>query len=295
MSALKRAAATAVARHVDASTPFTAAGVRSSVLRSVDGSGTPVVLMHGVPTSSFLYRRVVPELGDRGIDAVAFDLPGMGLAERPIDFDYRWTGLGEFAVAALDALGIERCHLVVHDIGGPVGFEMVHRLGDRVASLTVLNTMVSVATFRKPWMMAPFAVPLLGRLWLAAPARVFVALLRWIGVADQDAVSDAELLAHLHLVRGTDRGTAFLRIMRSFQTTEASEQRYRAVLADRSRPVQVLWGTDDAALPMRTHGAQIADLTGTAIIPLHGKHFVQEDNSAAIARHIAEFIGGVEP
>jgi len=55
-------------------------------------------------------------------------LPGLGLADRPATFDYSWTGLGRFCAAAVDALGLDRFHLVVHDIGGPAGFELCSAL-----------------------------------------------------------------------------------------------------------------------------------------------------------------------
>lgn len=58
---------------------------------------------------------------------------------------------------ALDSLGLDRVHLVVHDIGGPVGFEVAAAVPDRVRSLLLLNTTVAVHTFRRPWMMEPFA------------------------------------------------------------------------------------------------------------------------------------------
>ena len=67
----------------------------------------------------------------------------------------------------MDALGIERCHLVVHDIGGPIGCEWAVAEPERVLSLTALNTLLGVASFRRPWSMAPFAVPGLGRVALA--------------------------------------------------------------------------------------------------------------------------------
>lgn len=54
-----------------------------------------------------------------GCAGLLFDLPGLGLAARPKDFDYTWTGLGRFAAAAVDRLGLQRLHLVIHDIGGP--------------------------------------------------------------------------------------------------------------------------------------------------------------------------------
>jgi pimeloyl-ACP methyl ester carboxylesterase len=101
---------------------FSAGGVQSFVLD--EGQGEAVVCMHGVPASAFLYRKVVRELAARGLRGIAFDLPGLGLAERPADFDYTWTGLGRFATAAVESLGLDRFHLVVHDVGGPVGFEV---------------------------------------------------------------------------------------------------------------------------------------------------------------------------
>jgi len=115
------------------------------------GGGEPVVLIHGVPTSSFLWRKVLPELAARGRRGVAFDLPGLGLADRSRDYDYSWTGLGRFATAAVDELGLGEFHLVLHDIGGPVGFELLARVGgDRVRSLTVLDTMLEVDAFQRP-------------------------------------------------------------------------------------------------------------------------------------------------
>lgn len=288
MSSLTRAADVVVAEHAARSRSFTAAGVTSSVLEAAGAAGDPVVCLHGVPTSSFLYRKVVPALGHRGVRAFAFDLPGMGLAGCPDDFDYTWTGLGAFAARAVDALGIDRYHLLVHDIGGPVGFELTARHSGRVRTLTVLNTMASVASFRKPWPMAPFAVPGIGDAWLAGtPAWMFVKLMRHIGIYDQRAVDDAELAAHLVLLRRTDHGSAFLKIMRNFETTVAKEELYREILADPSRPRQVLWGVHDRALPSSTHGADIAALTGSPLMALPGRHFVQEDNAAAIADAVA--------
>ncbi len=58
------------------------------------GAGDPVVCLHGVPASAVLYRKVLPELGTRGLRGIAFDFPSLGLAERPARFDYSWTRTG---------------------------------------------------------------------------------------------------------------------------------------------------------------------------------------------------------
>src|SRR2546421_11455519 len=124
-SSVRRAVAEAIEEHRSAGREFEAAGVASFVREQ--GDGEPVVLMHGIPASSFLYRKVLPMLADRGLRGVAFDLPGLGLAERPAGFDYSWTGLGRWTGEAVDALGIERCHPGLHDVGGPVGLERALR------------------------------------------------------------------------------------------------------------------------------------------------------------------------
>src|SRR5919106_6973063 len=148
--------------HRRAGFPFDVDGVGSFVRE--EGSGPAVVLLHGVPSSSFLYRKVIPLVSAEGMRAVAFDFPGLGLAERPDRYDYSWSGLARFTGEALDALEIERCHLVVHDIGGPIGCEWAVRNPDRVLSMTALNTLLDLTTFRRPWSMQPFAMKVIGEI-----------------------------------------------------------------------------------------------------------------------------------
>ncbi|MDQ2939151.1 MAG: alpha/beta fold hydrolase, partial [Actinomycetota bacterium] len=132
-----------IEQHRAAGRKFEAGGVRSFVREQ--GDGPAVLLLHGVPASSFLYRKVIPPLSEAGLRAIAIDFPGLGLAERPQDFDYSWSGLADWLEEAVDALGIERCHLVVHDLGGPIGCTWAVRNPDRVLSLTALNTVLDIA------------------------------------------------------------------------------------------------------------------------------------------------------
>src|SRR4051794_172068 len=112
----------AIAIHQAAGRRFEAGGVKSFVRDQPPsvGTGSAVILVHGVPSSSFLYRKMIPALAQQGLRAIAFDFPGLGLADRPEEFDYSWSGLSRWMGEAIDALGIHRCHLVVHDIGGPL-------------------------------------------------------------------------------------------------------------------------------------------------------------------------------
>ena len=251
-----------------------------------EGEGEPVVCLHGVPASAFLYRKVLPELAQRGRRGIVFDLPGLGLAARPDDFDYAWSGLAAWTLRAIDALQIDRFHLVVHDIGGPIGFDLIARAPHRIASLTVLNTLVRVDGFRRPWSMEPFARRGIGELYLRTmhPA-AFERLMRLQGVGTD--VPGAELRAYVALLKREDGGRAFLRIMRGFERTAAFEKRILGALSDRAFPAQVLWGRDDPALKMDKHGEDARQALGLdAVVSLSAKHFVPEDAPAAIAEHV---------
>jgi haloalkane dehalogenase len=277
---------TVAAAHRRAGRRFDAAGVTSFVRE--EGAGDPIVLMHGLPSSSFLYRKVIPELAARGFRALAFDLPGLGFADRPVDFDYTFAGLGRFARSAVDALGLERFHLVVHDAGGPVGFEMVASSRERVRSLTLLNTVVALD--KVPFPMEVYARYALGRGWPALPPpRVFRAIFRAIAVGDRHAISSAEVDAYRELVMRVDEGAAYLKIMRNLRR---GARDYRPVVDSRSTPypVQVIWGARDPVLPLRRYGWAARRATGVpAIHSLPAKHFLQEDHAPELADVIAAF------
>jgi pimeloyl-ACP methyl ester carboxylesterase len=275
-----------IAAHRAAGREFRAAGVRSFVRE--EGSGESVLCVHGIPASSFLYRKLVPVLAAQELRGVAFDLPGLGLAERPVEFRYDWTGLGEWCAAAVDALGLDRFHLVVHDFGGPVGFELCARMPQRILSLTILNTVVDVEDFHRPR-----ALELLARPRLSVPAlqllprSAFRALMWRVGISDRSSVSDAEIDAWLELLRHDDGGRACVRMATGLERTRAKSELYAATIRALAVPVQVLWGARDPVLRADVEGERVRAVTGSPLIPLPGKHFLQEDCYEAIGEHVA--------
>lgn len=283
----------AIAEHRAAGREFTAAGVKSFALER--GEGENVLLMHGVPASSFLYRKVAAELDRRGMRATAFDLPGLGLADRPDGFDYSWSGLGAWSAAAVESLGLESFHLVVHDIGGPVGFELAAAMPDRVRSLTILNTLVAVDGFKKPWVMRPFEKRGLGEVWLASMNAYSIVPLMWlIGVKNRSASPSHELAAYARLLKRADRGRAFLRIMRSFEPTAEKQRLYVEMLRDARYPIGIVWGADDTALSERVFGRKAHELLpGADYTKLSGRHFFQEEQAPAIADRVARLVRSV--
>jgi haloalkane dehalogenase len=283
---VKPQVAEAIERHERAGREFEAGGVRSFVREQ--GDGEPVVLMHGIPVSSFLYRKVLPLLADRGLRGVAFDLPGLGLAEKPDAFDYSWTGLGRWTGEAINGLGIDRCHLVLHDIGGPIALNWALENRDRVRTLTVLDTLIDVARFRRVWTMDLAAPPLIGPLWVAT---IRPPVARWLfymqGIGDRSATPAHEVDAHIALLHRDGGGTSFRKIVRGFELTEERQEFYVAGLRAADWPATILWADRDPALG-EDRRRVFEDVLGIEANVISAKHFLQEDKAPAVAEAIAE-------
>jgi pimeloyl-ACP methyl ester carboxylesterase len=105
------------------------------------GAGPPVLLLHGWPTSSFLWRDVMAPIA-RANRVVAVDLPGFGASDKPVDVRYNFAFFERVLDLFLARLGIDELGLAVHDLGGPIGLHwLLHRPG-RVTKLALLNTLV---------------------------------------------------------------------------------------------------------------------------------------------------------
>lgn len=253
-----------------------------------DGKGPPVLCLHGVPASAYLYRKVLPELAARGLEGIALDLPGMGFSERPRDFDYTWTGLGAWLLKAVDATNLREFHLVVHDVGGPVGYNLISRAPERILSLTVLNTPTVVSKFSKPFVMRTFSIPGIGLLMAKSMNTPMVfPMFRVFGV--MQPTSYREIRAYGEILVQTDGGAAFIKVMKGFEPTKAFEEKYLPILAQRTFPAQVVWGAKDFELRASKEGqlAREALNLATPIHELPAKHFLQENVPEEIAERIA--------
>ncbi|MFC5846824.1 haloalkane dehalogenase [Deinococcus petrolearius] len=109
------------------------------------GEGDPVVFLHGNPTSSYLWRNVIPEVAPLG-RCLAPDLVGMGESGKP-GGNYTVADHARYLDAWFDALGLERVTLVLHDWGGPLGFHWAARHPERVARIAYMETIVQPLTW----------------------------------------------------------------------------------------------------------------------------------------------------
>jgi haloalkane dehalogenase len=104
------------------------------------GEGDPIVFLHGNPTSSYLWRNVIPRLESEG-RCLAPDLIGMGKSGKP-DISYRFFDHARYLDAWFDAMELRRVTLVVHDWGSALGFHWARRHPDRVAGIAFMEAIV---------------------------------------------------------------------------------------------------------------------------------------------------------
>ena len=114
-------------------------GARLSYLDEGPRSGEAVLMLHGNPTWSFFYRNLVRELSST-MRCIAPDHIGMGLSEKPPNYDYTLATRIADIEALMASLGLKQIHLVVHDWGGAIGFGFAAKHPELIGRLLILNT-----------------------------------------------------------------------------------------------------------------------------------------------------------
>lgn len=103
------------------------------------GEGSPIWLLHGTPSYSYEWRKVIPALVQKGYKVYVHDLLGYGASERPLEADTSVAAQYTLFSQLLDELGMDRLHVAAHDLGGIVGVQLALEQPERVQSLTLLN------------------------------------------------------------------------------------------------------------------------------------------------------------
>lgn len=127
-----------------------------------EGHGPVVILLHGNPTWSFYFRRLIDRLVKRGFRCIAPDHIGCGLSEKPQDYNYTLEQRIRDVSYLVDRLDISKFSLVVHDWGGAIGCGLAVRRPEAVQCLVVLNT-AAFRSKRIPARIAVLKIPVLGQ------------------------------------------------------------------------------------------------------------------------------------
>lgn len=255
------------------------------------GEGPPVLLLHGWPTSSYLWRDVMPAIAEAGNRAIAPDLPGYGGSSKPPGAKYDFAMYDAALDGFLDALGIDTTALAVHDVGGPIGLHWAVHRPERVTKLVLLNTLV-YPEFDE---MAVKFVETLStpgpREQLVSPAGLEFSMK--FGLADESNLTEETLAAVIEPF-GTDaarRALADAGIGLDESGFEEIARLLRTAFAD--TPVRIVYGEQDRILPTvaETMARVKRDLPQAEVTSLPGVgHFLQEEAAERIGDLLAAFL-----
>ncbi len=286
----KRSVEAIIAEHEASGKYIVVDGIKCFALDQ--GRGEAVLCLHGVPTSSFLYRKIVPALAEKGFRGVAIDFPGLGFSDRPEKYDYSFSSFAKFGAEAAKNLGLDKYHLLLHDVGGPVGFALAAENQNKVLSITILNTWIDVVNFKKPWPMRPFENSILGEIELATLIYpTWQLMINKMGINDSTGIPKNEINAHLDILKRDDAGDAFLKLMRNFDDSEGFRSLCYKAVQDVPYPIQAVWGADDPFLTLDHYGQEIKKIAGLHIIhELDSRHFLQEEKPMEIVEKLEEII-----
>jgi len=140
----------------------TPGGARMSYVDEGPRRDEAVLMLHGNPTWSFYYRKLIHDLAP-GMRCIAPDHIGMGLSDQPEHYDYTLATRIADVEALVASLGLRRIHLVVHDWGGAIGFGFAARRPELIGRIVVLNT-AAFGSKRIPFRIALCKLPGLGPL-----------------------------------------------------------------------------------------------------------------------------------
>ena len=262
-------------------------GLRMHYLDEGGGTGDPILLLHGEPTWSFLYRKVIGQLG--AARCVAPDYFGFGRSDKPTDSGWYSYDRHVDSIARLVAeLDLQRITLVVQDWGGPVGFRLAVEQPERIARLVVMNTGIGARAPGEAWLRFQSFMRRVGT-EIVAGQLVRLSLVQPVSdevIAGYDAPfpvpeSRVGIVQFPELVATSadhPSGPAMLRV--------------RDALRGLDRPALVLFSDGDPIFSRRAAEVMAELLPGAELDPpVEGAgHFLQEDRGEQLGERIAEWL-----
>lgn len=261
------------------------------------GEGPLVVLLHGFPEFWYGWRRQIPALAEAGFRAVAPDMRGYNLSDKPEGVDaYRVERLVEDVAGLVRHLGAERAHLVGHDWGGVVAwyFAMLRpELLDRLVVVNAPHPAAFAREIRRPDQMlasayaAFFQLPALPEAVLRAGGFALLERVFRAGPARPGAFTDADVERYKEALGRPGALTAALNYYR------ASVRRRRPEVRPVAAPTLLVWGEKDPHLVVRLAEGLEEWVPGIRVERLPGaSHWVAADEPERLSRLLAGFLRG---
>jgi pimeloyl-ACP methyl ester carboxylesterase len=257
-----------------------------------------LVLLHGFPSASHQYTRLMDRLRDR-VHVIAPDYPGFGYSSAPAssnaggEFIYSFDHLAEVTDAFLTAVGAERFFLYVFDFGAPIGFRIATKHPDRVLGLIAQNGNAYEAG------LGPNMQPAV-QYWsdrVGGEAHIRGALTleatrgqHLEGTAHPESVDPDTWTLDQHWLDQPGRDQIMLDLLYDYQSNVALYPKWQAWLREQRPPVLLPWGRNDRFFPEAGARAYLDDVPGAELHLLDTGHFALDEQLETIAHLASDFI-----
>ncbi|MEH1934218.1 MAG: alpha/beta hydrolase [Nostoc sp.] len=254
-----------------------------------------ILLLHGFPTSSHMFRNLIPALADK-FHLIAPDYPGYGNSSMPTvnEFDYTFDRLAEIVEKFIAAIALKKYSLYVMDYGAPIGYRIAAKYPERVQSLIVQNGNAYEEGLREFW--EPIKAYWQERSPENAEKLKYLVSLeatKWQytnGVRNLEAISPDTWTIDQHFLDRPDNGEIQLALLYSYGTNPPLYPQWQEYFRQYQPPTLIVWGKNDYIFPADGAYPYQRDLKDVEFHLLDTGHFALEEDGDAIANYIDQFL-----
>jgi pimeloyl-ACP methyl ester carboxylesterase len=256
-----------------------------------------LLLLHGFPASSFMFRDLIPRLADR-YHVIAPDLLGFGLSDSPAvdEFTYTFDALADLTAGLVDQLGLSKFAMYVQDYGAPIGWRLALAKPDAITAIITQSGNGYEVGFTED-----FWTPVRDY-WREQNRQTEAALrqaltleaIRWQylhGVSDQSLISPDTWYHDFAQVSRPGNDLVQLRLLADYAGNFALYPRLHTYLREQHVPVLAVWGRNDEIFRAEGALAFAQDVPDAEICLLDGGHFLLESHLDAATSTIRDFLG----
>lgn len=260
-----------------------------------EGVGRPVVMLHGNPTWSFYFRKLVSRLSKK-YRCIVPDHIGCGYSDKPQNYPYRLQSHIDNCNYLLESLEVEEFDLIVHDWGGAIGMGVAVKNPERVNKIVIMNS----AAFRSdllPLRISICKIPVLGE-FIVRRLNLFLKAARYMGTSKPAGLDKETWQGYLLPYNNYENRIAIHRFIKdipmkpshaSYSILKYIEDNLKCL---NGKPVFIVWGSRDFCFTDKFFNRWLEFFPGARTAKFQeASHFVLEDKSKEVVEAIDEFLG----
>ncbi len=270
-------------------------GVKIAYREAGDPANPTILLLHGFPTSSHMFRKLIPELA-ANYHVIAPDYPGFGASDMPLaaNFDYSFAKVADMMTTLLDRKKVENYSVYLMDYGAPVGFRMFAEHPERVSGFIIQNGNAYEEGLREFWdpLKAYWAEPstengdaLRGFFEIEATKWQFTH-----GTQNPDNINPDNFWHVQYLLDRPGNQDVQLAMFLDYGTNVAEYPKWQALFREHQTPTLLMWGKNDHIFPADGAHPYKRDLENLEFHLLDTGHFALEEYGSEIAAEMIEFM-----